>query len=78
MKGGDTILLASGTYDKLHIASGGKKSFDFSEKVTIASANPWNQAVVNEMFLARADNIEIRDLKFDYDGTIDGSTEILG
>ena len=75
VEGGDTIRLGAGTYDKLEISSGWRKSYDFSEKVTITSADLSNWAVIKEMSVARASNIEIKDLTLDYDGTIDSSTE---
>ena len=57
--GGDTILLSSGTYDNLTLND------RFEQKVTIAS-EAGNPAVINQMLLRGAANIELKGLKFDY------------
>ena len=58
--GGDTILLASGTYGDLSLKE------KFSQTVTIASADPGRPAVINAMMLRGAANVELKGLKFDY------------
>ncbi len=65
VKGGDTILLRSGTYD-LDLTSSGRRSFDFTEKVTIASVDAGAQAQVKQLMVREAANIELKDIVFDY------------
>jgi pectate lyase len=69
-RGGDSILLASGNYSqmKLDTASYLTKNTNFSSKVTIASADPNRPAVVNELMMRGAANVEIKNVRFDYDG----------
>ncbi len=66
-QGGDTILLESGTYDKLSLSS--KSGFDvtFPGNVTIASADPDNPATFSAMSLNGVSNLTIEDVVFDYE-----------
>lgn len=66
VKNGDTILLASGTYNSIQMQTNRRTDHDFSSKVTIASADPNNPAKVNSLKLADVSNVEFRDLVFDY------------
>lgn len=68
VKGGDTIALAAGNYTELKISSAAGKKFEFSEKITITSADPAKKAVIGELFMRSAANIEIKDVIFDHDG----------
>lgn len=63
VRGGDSILLGSGTYDKLTLTAKAK----FDGKVTIASADPDRPAVVKELFVSGAKNVTFSDIKFDWD-----------
>jgi hypothetical protein len=67
VRGGDTILLESGTYDLLELSSSRTKSLDFDQKVTIASADPNNQARVEQLLVRQVANVEFRDIVFDYE-----------
>ena len=60
VKGGDTILLGSGSYSGLSLND------KFAAKVTIASADAGKPAVITSMMLRGATNVEVKDLKFDY------------
>lgn len=60
VKSGDTILLSAGTYKELVCSNK-----NFSETVTIASADPSRPAVINNLMVRNSSNIEINDLKFD-------------
>lgn len=60
VRGGDTILLARGTYNELSLKE------KFTSKVTIASADPGQPAVINKVMLRGAANVELKELKFDY------------
>lgn len=60
-RSGDTISLSSGTYDGFVT-----NKLNFNQKVTITSADPRNPAVINEFLLRGANNVEFKDLKFDY------------
>lgn len=63
---GDTILLAPGAYDKIDMGTNKWRDHDFEQKVVITSADPENPAVVNELLLNNASNIDIKDINFDY------------
>lgn len=66
VRGGDTILLQAGNYASIDLASKGRKGFDFGETVTIASADPRDQAKISQLLLRETANVEFRDLVFDY------------
>ncbi|PJN93422.1 hypothetical protein CNY89_20925, partial [Amaricoccus sp. HAR-UPW-R2A-40] len=68
VRGGDTILLKAGTYADLNLTHSSNRNYKFTEEVTIKSADPTHQAVVNELFIRGATNVTISDLKFDYTG----------
>mgnify|MGYP005854970017 CR=1 FL=1 len=69
LRGGDTLLL-SGRFSDLTMTTGWKRDFKFSQKVTIASENPNNPAVINQMYLRDVANLEIRDVTLDYIGSL--------
>lgn len=75
VRGGDTIMLASGRYSELNMISAWNKSFRFSEKVTITSADKSDPAHINQMFLRDVRNVEIRDVDFDHNGRNAAGTE---
>jgi hypothetical protein len=78
VRDGDTILLAAGRYAELKMTSGWNADFEFSQKVTIASEDPRNPAVINQMFLRDVANVEIRDVTLDYTGSLaSGSPDFL-
>lgn len=60
-KGGETILLESGNYDKLVLSS-----IDFPANVTIASADPGNPAVFSGLTLTKVGNLIFDGVVFDY------------
>jgi hypothetical protein len=62
--GGDTIVLGSGTYNKLTLNT--QMGANFSQKVTITSADPGRPAVINQLDMRGASNIEIKGVNFDY------------
>lgn len=66
VKDGDTVLLASGTYNSLEMQTNRRTDHDFAKKVTIASADSNNPAKINSLKLADVSNVEFRDLVFDY------------
>lgn len=74
VQGGDTILLSSGTYNELRLSTGWEKNYNFNQKITISSANYSNPAVIKEMFIRKASNVEIKDLTLDYVGSQQSST----
>jgi nitrous oxidase accessory protein NosD len=66
LQGGDTLLLAAGTYAELALdAPETGLDLDFADTVTIASADPDDPAVVNRMRLRGVSNVEIRGVTFD-------------
>ena len=67
VRGGDTIALASGTYEGFSA-----NNFSFSQKVTITSANPGAPAVINSFLLRGAGNVEFKNLKLDYNPSKSG------
>lgn len=75
VQGGDTILLSSGKYTELKMDTGWSKSFKFSEKVTIKSANENDPAEINQMFLRKVKNVEISDINFTNNGKNAAGTE---
>lgn len=65
VRGGDTILLESGVYDRLEMyANGWNEHLRFDEKVTIASANPNDQAELHQLTSEHQTNLEFRDITF--------------
>jgi len=66
VKDGDTVLLASGTYNSIQMQTNRRTDHDFSSKVTIASADPGNPAKVNSVKISDVSNVEFRDMVFDY------------
>lgn len=66
-RGGDSILLQSGTYSRLSLdeRSAATSHVDFTREVVIASANPSRPAVINNLLVRGAENVELRGLKFD-------------
>lgn len=66
LKNGDTILLAGGQYDLIKMRTTLRQDHSFEQKVTIASADPNNPAVVSELNLASVDNVTFSGIKFDY------------
>lgn len=67
LKNGDTILLAAGQYDLIKMRTTTRQDHSFEQKVTIASADPNNPAVVSELRLSNVDNVTFSGVKFDYD-----------
>lgn len=67
VRGGDTILLSGNTYGDLTLDTGrmSHRHVDFDQKVTIASANSGDPAVISRMLLKGASNIELKGLTFD-------------
>lgn len=65
---GDTILLSSGTYSRLTMNTGRGQDYNFDRKVTIASENKSNPAVVRELYINNASNVEFKNIDFDYTG----------
>lgn len=57
---GDTIVLSSGTYNDLTLTK------EFTNKVTITSADSKNPAVINKVLLNGVENVELKGLKLDY------------
>lgn len=66
LKNGDTILLAGGQYDLIKMRTTTRQDHSFEQKVTIASADPNNPAVVSELIMASVDNVTFSGVKFDY------------
>ena len=64
--GGETILLAAGSYGKLSL--GAKSGFDitFPSNVTIASADPNKPAIFSGMDIREAANLTFDGVTFDY------------
>lgn len=60
-KGGETILLKGGNYDKLVLSS-----WDFPSSVTIASADPGDPAVFSGLTLTNMGNLTLDGVVFDY------------
>ena len=67
VRSGDTIELAAGNYDNLEMnANSWNPHLKFTEKVTITSADPDNPAVIHRLMTRAVTNLELKDLKFDY------------
>lgn len=65
VKSGDTILLAKGTYADLDMAANKwNANLNFTSKVTIASEDPNNPAVLNNLMMRQMQNVELRGIKF--------------
>ncbi len=75
VRGGDTILLSAGRYAELLMKTRWNKDYNFDEKVTIASEDPSNPAQINQMFFRDVSNIDVRNIRFDHDGTRAAGTE---
>lgn len=78
-RGGDTILLSTGTYGKLSLdaARGAHQHVDFTQKVTIASADASRPAVINSMLLRGAHNVEVKNVKLDYNPSKTGGNPFV-
>ncbi|MFN3938086.1 MAG: right-handed parallel beta-helix repeat-containing protein, partial [Gemmobacter sp.] len=65
-RGGETILLAPGRYERLSI--GPRSGYDpsFPATVTVASADPGNPAAIGRMTLDGVANLTLQNLLFDY------------
>ncbi len=59
-KGGDTILLAPGTYQDLFV-----KNLSYASEVTISSLDPKNPAIVERLNISSTKNIVITDISFE-------------
>jgi len=64
-KGGDTIEMAGGVYEKISMISS-RGAYDFSSKVTIKAADASRPPVINDMTISGAGNIEFKGVKFDW------------
>jgi pectate lyase len=66
-RSGDTILLQPGTYSSLTLDAqrSATSHVDFDREVVIASANASRPAVINNLLLRGAENVELRGLEFD-------------
>lgn len=61
VRSGDTIALSAGTYDGFTM-----NKMDFAQKVTITSADPGKPATINEFMIRGGSNVEIKNVKLDY------------
>lgn len=73
VRGGDSILLSAGRYEKLELNSSmsAMKHVKFASSVTIASADESRPAVIGSMNVNGAANLKMSGLKFDHTGRTD-------
>jgi hypothetical protein len=65
-KGGEVIVLHEGSYGTLHLRGDKGEGLVFDSPVTLRSADPARPAVINELEIAKVNNLTFDGLRFKY------------